>query len=80
MHAELDRMEREFRAALASAGTDLRAVEQVRVRFLGRRGELTALLKALGALRAEDRPAAGKSINDLKERIIREVSGAAARA
>ena len=34
--------------------------------FLGRKGELTLLLKQLGELPAEERPAAGKEVNRLK--------------
>jgi len=74
---ELRRIEREFNSALVSAGTDPQAVEEIRVRYLGRKGEVTALLKGLGSLSAEERPAAGKSINDLKERITLALLGAA---
>lgn len=60
-------------AALQSAAldaiavaADLTALDQVRVRYLGRSGELTALLKQLGTLPAEERPAAGQEINQAK--------------
>jgi phenylalanyl-tRNA synthetase alpha chain len=36
------------------------------VRYLGKSGELTALLKQLGTLPAEERPAAGQEINQAK--------------
>jgi phenylalanyl-tRNA synthetase alpha chain len=41
-------------------------VEELRVRFLGKKGLVTELLKSLGQIAAADRPAAGKAINDLK--------------
>ena len=41
----------------------------MRVRFLGKKGELTALLKSLGQLAPEDRPAAGARINAAKEEL-----------
>jgi phenylalanyl-tRNA synthetase alpha chain len=60
-------------AALQSAAldaiavaADLTALDQVRVRYLGKSGELTALLKQLGTLPAEERPAAGQEINQAK--------------
>ncbi|EGV27961.1 Phenylalanyl-tRNA synthetase alpha chain [Thiorhodococcus drewsii AZ1] len=51
--------------AIESA-TDLAALDQVRVRYLGKSGEMTALLKRLGTLPAEERPAAGQEINRAK--------------
>ncbi len=45
---------------------DLMALDQVRVRYLGKSGELTALLKRLGTLPPEERPAAGQEINQAK--------------
>ena len=65
----LSTLQREFREALAAAGSDPAAVEAVRLRFLGRKGELTALVRGLGALPASERPAAGAAINALKEEI-----------
>ena len=51
------------------ASTDLKQLEQVRVDYLGKKGHLTALLKTLGQLSAEERPAAGQRINDAKEQV-----------
>ena len=51
------------------ASTDLKQLEQVRVDYLGKKGHLTALLKALGQLSAEERPAAGQRINQAKEQV-----------
>jgi phenylalanyl-tRNA synthetase alpha chain len=48
---------------------DLAALDQVRVRYLGKSGELTALLKQLGRLPKEDRPVAGAEINRAKEAV-----------
>jgi phenylalanyl-tRNA synthetase alpha chain len=44
-------------------------LEHVKARFLGKEGSLTALLKGLGKLSAEERPAAGARINDVKQQI-----------
>ena len=43
----------------AAAAADEQALDDVRVRFLGRKGEVTTLLKGLGQLTPEERPAAG---------------------
>ena len=44
-------------------------LEQVKARYLGKDGSLTALLKGLGKLSAEERPAAGARINEVKQKI-----------
>ncbi|HYR05361.1 MAG TPA: phenylalanine--tRNA ligase subunit alpha [Gallionella sp.] len=44
-------------------------LEQVKAKYLGREGSLTALLKGLGKLSAEERPAAGARINQVKQSI-----------
>ena len=48
---------------------DLAALEDARVRWLGKKGTLTEQLKAVGALDAAERPAAGARINEAKERV-----------
>ena len=45
------------------------ALEEVRVRLLGKKGTITAQLKQLGLLPAAERPAAGARINEAKERL-----------
>jgi phenylalanyl-tRNA synthetase alpha chain len=69
VNERLEALEREFGRALEAAGANPAAVEEVRVRFLGKKGELTALLKGLGAVPPEERPAAGAAINAVKARI-----------
>lgn len=46
---------------------DVPALEDIRVKYLGKKGELTELLKGLGRLSAEERPAAGAEINRVKD-------------
>src|SRR5687768_4948293 len=48
---------------------DLQAIEDVRVRLLGKKGEITALLKSLGAMEPEARKIAGAKINEAKDAI-----------
>jgi phenylalanyl-tRNA synthetase alpha chain len=48
---------------------DLAALDRVRVQYLGKSGLLTAQLKSLGALPADQRPAAGQAINRAKAAV-----------
>ena len=52
-----------------SAVTDLAALDAVRVTYLGKRGKLTARLKTLGQLPAEERSTAGQEINKAKQDV-----------
>lgn len=45
------------------------ALNDVRVRFLGKNGEMTALMKLLGTVSKEERPAIGKALNDVRVEI-----------
>ena len=55
--------------AEVAACQELAALEDVRVRWLGKKGAFTEQLKALGALSAAERPAAGARINQAKESL-----------
>ncbi len=44
-------------------------IEQIRVRFLGKKGELTAVLRGMGALTAEERPVIGQLANEVRAEI-----------
>jgi phenylalanyl-tRNA synthetase alpha chain len=49
--------------------SDEAELEQIKARYLGKEGSLTVLLKGLGKLSAEERPAAGARINQVKQSI-----------
>lgn len=52
------------------AGTDaLQALEALRVKVLGKKGSLTALLRGMSQLSPEDRPKAGQIINEAREKL-----------
>ena len=51
----------------AAASTE--KLEEIRVRMLGKKGELTALLRGMGQLAPEDRPRAGQMINEAREKL-----------
>jgi phenylalanyl-tRNA synthetase alpha chain len=56
------------RADIASC-RDLQALDEIRVRLLGKKGEITALLKSLGTMEPEARKQAGAQINEAKETL-----------
>ena len=60
-------------AEVASSG-DLAQLDEVRVRWLGKKGLLTEQLKSLGALSAAERPAAGQRINEAKQQVQEALS------
>jgi len=49
-------------------------IEELRVRFLGKKGELTSILKGMGILSESERPVMGKLANDTREHIEQLVS------
>ncbi len=64
----LEALANEAKAAIEAAG-DGAALEQLRVDYLGKKGAITALLKGLGKLSAEERPQAGAQINVVKQEL-----------
>jgi len=53
---------------------DLRNLEQIRVDYLGKKGELTLILKNLSQLSPEERPKAGEVVNIAKQKIQQELT------
>jgi phenylalanyl-tRNA synthetase alpha chain len=66
--SSLDELEQQALQAVAQAG-DAATLDDVRVCYLGKKGLLTRQLKQLGALPAEQRPAAGQEINRVKQQV-----------
>lgn len=57
------------------AGTiDAKALEDLRVKVLGKKGELTAILKQMGGLSAEERPIIGQLANEVRAEIENALS------
>ena len=52
-----------------SAAANTQSLEEIRVRLLGKKGELTALLRGMGQLAPEERPTAGAMINEAREKF-----------
>ena len=43
--------------------------ESIRIRFLGKKGELTSVLRGMGAVAPEERPKMGQLVNEVREKI-----------
>lgn len=56
------------------AASDIAALEELRVSYLGKKGALTGLLKNLGQLSAEERPKAGAEINAVKQQLNEQLN------
>jgi len=68
MIEQLDELEREAQAALAAVA-DEQALAAWRAAYLGRKGQVTEVVKVLGALSAEERPAYGRRVNEVKDAL-----------
>ena len=55
---------RQTACRLIADAADEKAVEELRVRFLGKKGELTGILKQMGKLSAEERPVVGALVHN----------------
>ena len=52
-----------------NSANEMQALEDLRVKYLGKKGELTGLLKQLGSLSAEERPKVGQLVNQAKQEL-----------
>ena len=48
---------------------EIKDVDDLKVKFLGKKGELTAILKEMGKLSAEERPVIGQMANEVRQSI-----------
>ncbi len=75
----LERLRSEFSASLAKAN-DEAALLELKTEFLGKKGRLTEVLKEMGRLSAEERPAVGSKANEVKEFIDGQIGEALQRS
>ncbi|MCI8387780.1 MAG: phenylalanine--tRNA ligase subunit alpha [Clostridiales bacterium] len=66
MKEKLEQIREAARTQLAEAQADL---EAIRIRYLGKKGELTGVLRGMGQLSAEERPKIGQLANEVREYI-----------
>ena len=67
-----DELESLFNGASEAIGaaTDVRQLEDIRVQYLGKKGQITALLKSLGKMDPEERRTFGQQVNQIRDRIV----------
>jgi phenylalanyl-tRNA synthetase alpha chain len=68
MREQLEQLRDDALKAIASAVTE-EQLQGIRIRLLGRKGGLTALMKGLGALSPEERPSMGQLVNSVRDDI-----------
>ena len=66
MKEKLQKIKEEALAAIAAPNADL---ESLRIRYLGKKGELTLVLRGMGALTPEERPIVGQMANEVRADI-----------
>lgn len=76
MKTQLEQIRAAALAAIAEAA-DGKAVEELRVKYLGKKGEITAILKQMGSLSAEERPIMGQLANEVRADIESAIAEAA---
>ncbi len=73
MKEKLEQIKQEAISALTAASSE-KELEEIRVRFLGKKGELTSILKMMGGLSPEERPIMGQLANavrsEIEERLV----------
>ena len=72
MEQELQRI-KEVALTAIKAATNQQALQDVRVKYLGKKGEVTALLKGLGKLSPEERPKMGALVNAVRQALEEEI-------
>ena len=68
MKEQLNNIKQQAMAALDAASTPAQ-LEELRIKYLGKKGELTAVLKQMGSLSAEERPVMGQIANSVRAEI-----------
>ena len=73
MKQQLSQIKESALSAL-SAANNAAELDEVRVRFLGKKGELTAILKQMGSLSPEERPLVGQMVNEVRAELEESLS------
>ena len=68
MKDKLKKIEEEALQAAAALASEIE-LQQVKARYLGKKGEITAVMKGMGQLSPEERPLAGALANEVKDRL-----------
>ena len=72
MKEQLQAIKASVETALNDAST-LEALEEIRIKYMGKKGELTAVLKGMGKLTPEERPVIGALANEIRQNLEKEI-------
>lgn len=69
MEEKLEQLRQEAAEFIKKQAENLTQLNEIRVKYLGKKGEITSLLRGLGSLSAEDRPRIGQIVNNAREEL-----------
>ena len=69
MDEKIRELKARARAAIAETAGSLSELNDIRVKILGKKGELTTLMRSMGAIAQEERPRIGKIVNEAREEL-----------
>ncbi|MBQ5732759.1 MAG: phenylalanine--tRNA ligase subunit alpha, partial [Selenomonadaceae bacterium] len=69
MEEKIEQLRQEAAKAVKQAVGSLGDLNDIRVKYLGKKGELTTILRGLGQLSKEDRPRIGQIVNDARQQL-----------
>lgn len=72
MKEKLEQIRSAVETELKSAA-DMEALENIRIKYMGKKGELTAVLKGMGKLSKEERPVIGALANEIRQNLEKEI-------
>ena len=72
MKEQIEKIRQEALTAIANA-EDAKQLDEAKVKYLGKKGELTAVLRGMGALSAEERPVIGSFVNVVKTELEEQI-------
>jgi len=72
---QIQKVRSEFRTDLANLSSENEAVDQIRIKYLGRKGLVATLFVEMGRVDTDERPKMGKILNELKSEITLEIDG-----
>ena len=75
---QIQKVRSEFRADLENLSSENGAVNQIRIKYLGRKGFVASLFIEMGKVDSDERPKMGKILNELKSEITLEIDGLSA--
>jgi len=81
MQTQISELREQFQGEISQANlNDEATVESLRLKYLGKKGLVTELLKGMGSLNAEERPLFGKQVNELKTEVLEAIEQAKEKA